>query len=201
MQKEKMNLSLILADLEELGHSNDSIEPERSKKYLNITRDTGEFLSVLVKSTRSQKILEVGTSNGYSTIWLASSLPENGLVTTIEYSLQKFNEAKINFENANLTSKIEQIHGEAKKSLIKLSGQFDIIFLDADRSLYMSMIIEIEKLLKPGGLIVTDNAISHEHELSEFMGYFKRKTEYSCCLVPVGKGEFLAYKSAKTKNA
>jgi len=196
-----MNLSYILTALEEFGQSNDSIESERSKKYLNITKDTGEFLSVLVKSTASQKILEVGTSNGYSTIWLASSLPENGVVTTIECSLKKFNEAKINFEKANLANKIQQIHGEAKTSLTKLIGQFDIIFLDADRSSYMSMIVEIEKLLKPGGLIVTDNAISHENELFEFMEYFKSKAGYSCCLVPVGKGEFLAYKSAEVKNA
>jgi predicted O-methyltransferase YrrM len=191
-----MNLSNILTELEELGNSNDSIESERSKKYLNITRDTGEFLSVLVKSTKSQNILEIGTSNGYSTIWLASSLPENGLVTTIECSLQKFNEAQVNFEKAKLTNKINQIHDEAKSYLAQLNSKFDIIFLDADRSLYMSMVVEIEKLLKPGGLIVTDNAISHEHELIEFMEYFKRKSEYSCCLVSVGKGEFLAYKSA-----
>ena len=196
-----MNLSCILAELEAFGCSNDLIESERSKKYLNITRDTGEFLSVLVKSTKSQNILEVGTSNGYSTIWLASALPENGLVTTIECSLQKISEAEVNFKNAQVSNKIHQIHGEAETSLAKLEAPFDFIFLDAERSLYMTMLVDIERLLKPGGLIVVDNAISHEHELSDFIEYFKQNAEYHCCLVPVGKGEFLAYKSEKFTSA
>jgi predicted O-methyltransferase YrrM len=70
-----------------------------------------------------------------------------------------------------------------------------MIFLDADRSKYTDMIQDISRLLKIGGLIVCDNAISHESEIAEFTAYLKSQQNFSTSLVPVGKGEFLAYKS------
>ncbi|HGE6115915.1 TPA: O-methyltransferase, partial [Vibrio cholerae] len=86
-----------MEDLEQFGIQNDLAQSDKSKKYLNITRDTGEFLSVLVKATGANRILEIGTSNGYSTIWLASALPDDGKVYTIEANPQKIEEASLNF--------------------------------------------------------------------------------------------------------
>ena len=76
-----------------------------------------------------------------------------------------------------------------------LKGEFDIIFLDADRSLYISFIPHILRLLKPGGIMICDNAVSHEEELGEFMEFFVNRSDYTACLVPVGKGEFIACKA------
>ena len=146
-----MDLDNILKELEQRGIRNDETQSDKDLKYLNITRDTGEFLRVLVLATRSSKILEVGTSNGYSTIWLASSLPPDGTVTTIEYSERKAEEALSNFERAGLANKISLLHGEAQAVLKDLSDQYDLIFLDADRSKYMDMIKDISRLLKIGG--------------------------------------------------
>ena len=84
-----MDLDSILRELEQKGIRNDEAQSDKALKYLNITRDTGEFLRVIVRATRSKKILEIGTSNGYSTIWFASSIPSDGTVTTIEYSERK----------------------------------------------------------------------------------------------------------------
>jgi len=187
-----MDVDNMLKELEQKGICNDKVE---ALKYLNITRDTGEFLRVLVLATRSSKILEVGTSNGYSTICFASSIPPDGTVTTIEYSEQKADEALANFERAGLANRINLLQGEAQAVLKDLSGQYDLIFLDADRSKYMDMVQDISRLLKIGGLIVCDNAISHESELAEFTTYFKSQQNFSTSLVPVGKGEFLAHKS------
>jgi predicted O-methyltransferase YrrM len=75
LKGEKMDLDYFLKELEQRGIHNDEIQADRALKYLNITRDTGEFLRVLVRATRASKILEIGTSNGYSTLWLASSIP------------------------------------------------------------------------------------------------------------------------------
>jgi len=189
-----MDLDTILNDLEQKGIRNDKAESDRALKYLNITRDTGEFLRVLVLAARSSKILEIGTSNGYSTIWFASSIPPDGTVTTIECSERKIEEALSNFEKAGLADKIELLQGEAQAVIKDLSAPYDLIFLDADRSKYMDMVQDISRLLKSGGLIVCDNAISHESELAEFITYLKAQRHFATSLVPVGKGEFLAYK-------
>lgn len=190
-----MDLENLLRELEQKGALNDQAQADKSLKYLNITRDTGEFLRVLVRATRANKILEIGTSNGYSTIWLASSLPSNGTVTTIEYSERKAAEALSNFERAGIADKIELLQGKAQTVIKDLSRQYDLIFLDADRSKYMDMMQDISRLLKSNGLIVCDNAISHESELVEFTAYLKSQQNFSTSLVPVGKGEFLACKS------
>ncbi|WP_319522050.1 O-methyltransferase [uncultured Desulfosarcina sp.] len=189
-----MKFQKVLNELEQSGAQNDRIQTDKSKKYLNITRDTGEFFTVLVKATKAKNILELGTSNGYSTLWLASALPENGTVTTIERSEQKAKEAKANFERTNLLERIQLLIGNASDLLNDLKGEFDIIFLDADRSAYISFIPHILRLLKSGGIMICDNAFSHEEELKEFMEFFINRSEYTTCLVPVGKGEFIACK-------
>ncbi|MBM9616931.1 class I SAM-dependent methyltransferase [Desulfobulbus rhabdoformis] len=116
-----MDLDYFLKELEQKGIHNDEIQADRALKYLNITRDTGEFLRVLVRATRASKILEIGTSNGYSTLWLASSIPPAGTVTTIEYSDRKTKEALSNFERVGLANKIALLQGDSKREYRRLS--------------------------------------------------------------------------------
>ncbi|WP_022664754.1 O-methyltransferase [Desulfospira joergensenii] len=189
-----MGIVSILMELEEKGLQNDAVQMDKSKKYLNITRDTGEFLRVLVRASGAGKILEIGTSNGYSTIWLASSVPAGGRVTTIEHSEVKSREARHNLKRAGLFEKVVLKQGDARALLQGMEEEYDLIFLDADRSKYMDMVKDILRLLKPGGLIVCDNAVSHASELSGFMEHIRSLKGFSTSLVPVGKGEFLAHK-------
>lgn len=189
-----MRFDALLVKLEEKGLKNDAVQTEKFKKYLNITRDTGEFLRVLIQATKADEILEIGTSNGYSTIWLASSVPPTGRVTTIEHSEEKAKEALLNLEQAGVLEKVSLIQENARAVLPEMQEGYDLIFLDADRSMYMAMAKDILRLLKPGGLIVCDNAVSHESELAEFMAYIRSCPGFSTSLVPVGKGEFLAHK-------
>jgi predicted O-methyltransferase YrrM len=73
--------------LEEFSKSNDGATAQRLRKMLNITRDSGEFLAVLVRATVARRVLEIGTSHGYSTLWLASAAQSiDGSVTTVEFS-------------------------------------------------------------------------------------------------------------------
>ena len=91
-------LEQLLAELEQFGIANDGATNERSRKMLNITRDTGEFLAVLVRATVARRVLEIGTSNGYSTLWLASAAQAiGGSVTTVEVSDYKITLATKNF--------------------------------------------------------------------------------------------------------
>lgn len=112
-QGKKMELQSVLNELEASGIENDLIQSDKSKKYLNITRDTGEFLAVLVKATKSMRILEIGTSNGYSTLWLASALPEDGTVKTIELSEQKAAEGRATVRGDEVSAR----HGTFSKTL------------------------------------------------------------------------------------
>lgn len=191
-----MKLEVLLKDLEELGLENDEVQLERSKKYLNITRDTGEFLAVLIKATNAKTILEIGTSNGYSTLWLASSLPDDGHIFTIENNSLKIAEASENFRKAELDSKITQLDGDVVDLLSKLPQNIDFIFLDADRSQYLSIAEQLFSLLKEGGLLVCDNAVSHKEELEGFNAWIEEQTNLSTSLVPIGKGELLVYKGS-----
>ena len=183
-----------MEDLERLGIENDQAQSDKSKKYLNITRDTGEFLSVLVKATGARKILEIGTSNGYSTIWLASALSESGMVYTIESNPQKVAEATANFDKANVSSNITQLVGDVSEVLVEVTENVDFIFLDADRKTYVALGEQLFKLLKNGGLLVCDNATSHSGELEEFTDWLNSQDNLSISLVPVGNGELLVYK-------
>ena len=98
-------LESFLAELEQLGKTNDSSTPERARKMLNITRDTGEFLAVLIRATLARRVLEIGTSNGYSTLWLASAARAiGGSVTTVEFSDYKVGLASKNFDRSGLAS-------------------------------------------------------------------------------------------------
>ncbi|QUJ68992.1 O-methyltransferase [Photobacterium sp. GJ3] len=190
-----MALSDLLLELEAHGTRNDASETDRAKKLLNITRDTGEFLAVMVKSVRAQRVLEIGTSNGYSTLWLANALPATGRVVTIEKLSEKAEMAAANFARAGLADRITQIQGDAGEYLNQTEESFDLIFLDADRSVYLSYIEPILSRLSSGGVLICDNAISHHAELVDFMSVLNQQEGLTTCLIPVGKGEFVVHQA------
>lgn len=112
----KMNQQLrnLLSKLESFGVDNDAAIAERPKRMLNITRDTGEFLSILIKASKAKNILGIGTSNGYSTLWLADAAQaNNGHITTIEYADYKAELALNNFTEAGLDGYITLIKNDA----------------------------------------------------------------------------------------
>ncbi|MFC3285887.1 O-methyltransferase [Litchfieldella rifensis] len=192
-----MSPQALLAELERKGEENDARTTERCRKYLNITRDTGQFLAVLLKAMQASSVLEIGTSNGYSTLWLAASIVESGRITTVEVSPDKVREARDNFARAGLAHKIQQIEGSAADYLRAQKACFDVVFLDAERSEYMGFADDVVAALKPGGVLVCDNAVSHQAELADFMAHIESLPAFTTCLVPVGKGEFVAYKEAE----
>lgn len=137
MEPELQNL---LCELEAFGEMNDASGVERPRRMLNITRDTGEFLSVLVTAMNARHILEVGTSNGYSTLWLASAAARiSGAVRTIEHAEYKIDLARENFTRAGLSGYIDLIPADAGAALKNFTdAAFDLIFLDSERSEYVS---------------------------------------------------------------
>jgi predicted O-methyltransferase YrrM len=166
---------------------------------LNITRDTGEFLSVLVRATLARRVLEIGTSNGYSTLWLASAASATGgAVTTVEISDYKVGLAHQNFSRSGLASSITLVQDDAGHVLERAGdASFDLVFLDAERPEYPGWWPHLKRVLRPGGLLVVDNATSHPEQMAPFMALVKVDVDFTTCLVPVGNGEFLAVKAAR----
>lgn len=188
------SLTALLAELEDFGKTNDATITDRPRRMLNITRDTGEFLDVLVRATMARRVLEIGTSNGYSTLWLAQAARAvGGKVTTVDLSRFKFEMAAGNFARAGLAAFIEQVQDDAGKLLArKADGAYDLIFLDSERPEYPGWWPEIRRVLRPGGLLVVDNATSHVAEMAPFGALVKADRMFASCLVPVGNGEFMA---------
>lgn len=188
------SLQQLLLELEQFGLNNDSAIAERPRRMLNITRDTGEFLSVLVRAMNAQRVLEIGTSNGYSTIWLAlAAKAVQGHVTTVELSDFKLALASKNFERSSLAPFITQAHGDAG-TLLRASSEscFDVIFLDSERSEYPGWWPDIKRIIRKGGLLVVDNATSHSVEMAPFVALVSTDPDFTTCTVPVGNGEFMA---------
>ncbi|MGL5774731.1 O-methyltransferase [Aeromonas veronii] len=188
-----MELEQLKRQLEQLGERNDSMQQARHRKLLNITRDTGELLSVLVQTRGAQAVLEIGTSNGYSTLWLAEAVRRlEGHVTTIELDEDKRVLAHDNFQRAGLAPWVTLLAGDAGELLPTLpQGGYQLIFLDSDRQHYWAWWPQIRRLLAPRGLLVVDNAISHRSEMVEWMNEVGQDPAFATSLVPVGKGEWL----------
>jgi predicted O-methyltransferase YrrM len=191
------SLQVLLAELERFGAANDSATAERPRRMLNITRDTGEFLSVLVQATSARRVLEIGTSNGYSTLWLASAARAiGGAVTTVELSDYKVSLARQNFSRSGLTSFITLVQDDAGRVLERAGdASFDLVFLDAERPEYPGWWLHLKRVLRPGGLLVVDNATSHPEQMAPFVALVKADADFTTSLVPVGNGEFLAVKA------
>jgi predicted O-methyltransferase YrrM len=189
----------LLEELERFGKENDAATRERPRRMLNITRDTGELLAVLVKACGAKRVLEVGTSNGYSTLWLAgAACSTGGAVTTVERSAFKVGLASANFARSGLAECITLIEDEAGAVLRRSAdAEYDLVFLDSERGDYPAWWPELRRVLRPGGLLVVDNATSHAEELEPFVALVKADAAFATALVPVGNGEFLAVRDAR----
>jgi predicted O-methyltransferase YrrM len=190
-------LEALKTELERFGEANDGATAERSRRMLNIARDTGELLSVLVRATLARRVLEIGTSNGYSTLWLAEGARAiGGAVTTVEYSEYKARLAAANFARSGLAAQITLVHDDASRFLRNAKPEtFDLVFLDSERSEYPRWWPRIDALLRPGGLLVVDNATSHAAEMAPFVALIDADPRFTSSLVPVGNGEYLAVKA------
>jgi predicted O-methyltransferase YrrM len=194
-----MNAELLdlLRELERFGHANDAAATDRSQKMLNITHDTGVFLALLIKAARCRGVLEIGTSNGYSTLWLADAVGDAGRVTTVDRAAHKVELAARNFQRAGLAPRIRQITDDADRFLASCpDAAYDFIFLDSDRNQYVAWWSTLQRVLQPGCLIVVDNATSHAHELEAFSRAVAASPGILSSLVPIGNGELVILKDA-----
>jgi predicted O-methyltransferase YrrM len=189
------SLSMFLEELARFGEETDAREAAHPKRMLNITPDTGRLLSILIRMAAARRILEVGTSNGYSTIWLADAARETGgRVTTLELNPDKVRLARENLTKAGLADRVQIVEGRAADTLAALPGPFDFVFLDADRPNYLTYLDLVVPKVAPRGLIVADNVTSHAQELQYYLTRVKSHPALFSVTVPIGKGEEISLK-------
>ncbi len=188
-------LTALLDELARFGSDNDSRETERPKRMLNITPDTGRLLWIMVQAARAKRILEVGTSNGYSTIWLADAARAlGGRVTSLEANPDKIRLARANVARAGLEGHVHILEGNAAETLARLPGPFDLVFLDADRPNYLRYVELALPRLVAGGLLVADNVTSHAAELQDYLARVKSHPDLFSVTLPIGNGEEVSLK-------
>jgi predicted O-methyltransferase YrrM len=124
-----------------------------------VDAEVGALLRVLATSIGATRILEIGTAIGYSGIWLAGALPPDGTLLTMEVDADRAREARDNFARAGVAARVTVMVGNADRMLSKVSGPFDLIFQDGDKRLYAPMLDRLVALLRPRGLLVTDNVL------------------------------------------
>jgi predicted O-methyltransferase YrrM len=201
-----MGLSLqvqqVLAELEAFGRANDQREPDRARKMLNLERETAELLRAFVLSARRKRVLEIGTSNGYSAIWLAStlqSIPGSAPLLTIEKDAGKAQSARTNLQKAGLADHAVVLEGSATDLVSALPGPFDCVFFDADRISAPEQLRLLLPKLTADALLLADNVLSHPEEIAGYLKEFAGLPDFVTTTVPVGKGLHVAVRSGTAR--
>lgn len=174
------------------------LELEKTQKqFWNISRVTAEFLYTLIRDKKAKNVLEIGTSNGYSGIWLGKAVKENGgHLTTIEFYDKRLDVAKENFKTCGVDDVITTLQGSALMHLEYLPDDFEIdfAFVDANKSEYIKYFEFIDKHLKSGGIIACDNVLSHEAKCKPFIDAINAHPNYENVVLPLPAGLSLGRK-------
>jgi predicted O-methyltransferase YrrM len=179
----------LLHDLEEQGRAHDARETEHSRKVLNLEPETAQIVSLLARGSHAKRVLEIGTSNGYSTIWLADAVaPANGMVISIDRSSDKQKMARENLLRAGLLDRVDLRCGDATDVVATLPGPFDFVFFDADRIDAHKQLILLLPKLAPSAFLVADNALSHPAEIAEYLAMIGNLEHVQHVLIRAGKG-------------
>jgi predicted O-methyltransferase YrrM len=202
------------SELERSGKS----QVASGEEMLAITYDTGKFFEILLIAMKAKRILEIGTSVGYSTLWFANALVYNNTmqsinikpIITVEMNPSKIKRASENFAEAGVGNLIEVLEGNAKtvlhyilkdfkrtEGVQKTDGLFDFIFLDADKECLTEYFDMVLPILRIGGIIATDNMLYPEEYrgfMSEYANYIHSNNSVKTVTVAIGNGEELTTK-------
>jgi predicted O-methyltransferase YrrM len=187
-----------LDELYATSRAHDEALEDRLQRFRNVEPETAELLGVLVRSMQARRVLEIGTSNGYSTIWLADAAQAvGGSVLSLEVEPERTALARANLDEAGVGAFVELRTADAGDALAAFEdGAWDLVFLDAERPAYVGYWPQLVRVLRPNGLLVVDNTLSHAGQLVEFSERVYGDERVTSTLVTVGAGVLLAVKSA-----
>ncbi len=185
----------VMHRLEELDASDRADGTPHAERLRAVRPEVGEFLMTLALATRSREIVEIGTSAGYSTLWLAvAALHTDGRVTTFEIDERKVERARACFAEAGVENVVGLRHEDALTGLGDLHGRADLVFLDSEKTDYERFLPLIVGALRPRGLLVADNLTSHAESLAGFREQALGHPELTGLVVSIGRGELIAVK-------
>ena len=161
----------------------------------NVERETGRWLALLVRATKAGELLEIGSSNGVSTIWLAAAARQNGgQVTGTEILPERAAEANRNLVDAGLDTVAKVVAGDAQATVASITGPFDLVFIDAEKDDYVDHFEAVVDRVRIGGLILADNVISHD--LSAYQAVLRERSDVETVTIPIGRGVEFIVKTA-----
>lgn len=188
-------------------------EEARAEEIPIIQPEVGQLLLCLARLRGARRVLEVGAATGYSALWLAQGLGEEGTLTTIELDPARARKARENFEQwfGGSAGPVTLLEGDALQILPSLKGPFDMIFVDAAKGQYPEFLRQVERLLAPGGVLVADNVLFRGmvarpeedverryrtlvRRLREFLERLTGHPDWDTSVLPIGDGVALSYK-------
>lgn len=191
-------LRALLDEIHQQGEAIDAEQSAYSRRMMNLVPATATLISFLIRSSKRTRILEIGTSNGYSTIWLAWSAQQTGgHVTSLDREASKHALAAANLQRAGLRELVELRCGEATELVAELPGPFDCVFFDADRLTAPAQLALLYPKLAPDALLLADNAISHPTEIADYLAALQALPDVESMIIRVGKGLSVAYRAGK----
>ena len=176
-----------------------------------IRKEMGNLLKVLLQLVQPERILEVGTAVGYSSILMSENMPENCKITTIENYDKRIPVAKNNFKRAGKEDVITLIDGDALEVLKTLEGPYDFIFMDAAKGQYINYLPDVKRVLRKGGLLISDNILQEGEivesryavtrrnrtihtRIREYVYELTHSEDFVTSIVPIGDGITLSVK-------
>jgi predicted O-methyltransferase YrrM len=173
--------------LSEAGKVLKEIERMTRKRFLPIVGPRkGQILVEVIREIKPKRVLEVGTLIGYSAILIAKELESKAHLITIEIHVNEARTVQENIRMAKVPPTVEVVVGDAIEVLPKLTGKFDMVFIDADKTEYLQYLRLVESLLHKGSVIVADNAGIFAEEMKDYLHYVRVSGRYSSKYVPVG---------------
>jgi predicted O-methyltransferase YrrM len=186
-----------LDELYASGRAFDEQREDRLQRLRNVEPETAELLGVLVRSMQAKRVLEIGTSNGYSTIWLGDAAEAvGGSVVSLEIEADRTAQAVGNVAEAGVADLVDLRTQDAAEALRSFGdAAFDLIFLDAERQLYAGYWPDLLRVLRANGLLVVDGTLSHAKDLVAFSELVYGEAGVTATIVTVGAGVMLIVKS------
>jgi len=172
-------------------------EDGNSVRLWSVPQTTGKLLNFLVSAKQPKKILEMGCSAGYSTIWMALGIKDiGGHIFTTEILPIKIKLLKKNFKEADLMDYITILEDQNIDVLKNWNkGKVDMIFLDADAKNYTLYAMHIDNILNKNGILIVDNINTHRILMQDFLENIKQSKIYNCVTLEMDNGLLLAYKT------
>lgn len=180
-----------MRELEELDARDRADGTPLARRLRQVPASTGRFLSLLCAAAPAGAVVEIGTSAGYSTLWLALACRATGRrLTTFEVDPAKVARAAETFARAGVADLVDQVSGDVRDDPDAL-GAVGFCFLDAEKDVYESCYEAVVERLVPGGLLVADNVVSHEAQLAPFVAAVLADPRVDALVVPIDRGELL----------